>query len=102
MVVKVIFDYEAVEADELTLDVGDIITNVIKEDGGWWRGDLKGRNGVFPDNFVTVIDDTVKTTSSDAVGSSSRKATASLKAIVKFDYEQEHPKPDELKLKEGM
>ncbi|KAK2519670.1 Sh3kbp1 [Columba guinea] len=46
------FDYKAQHDDELTITVGDIITNIKKDDGGWWEGQLKGRRGLFPDNFV--------------------------------------------------
>ncbi|XP_019384757.1 PREDICTED: SH3 domain-containing kinase-binding protein 1 isoform X1 [Crocodylus porosus] len=49
------FDYKAQHDDELTIAVGDIITNIRKEDGGWWEGQLKGRRGLFPDNFVREI-----------------------------------------------
>ena len=24
------------------------------EDGGWWEGELDGKKGMFPDNFVKV------------------------------------------------
>jgi len=48
------FDYEATQADELTLKKGDIIHNVKKMPGGWWEGTINGRVGVFPDNFVKV------------------------------------------------
>ena len=43
--------------DELGLKVGDIITILSKqcEDPGWWMGELDGRVGVFPDNFVKLI-----------------------------------------------
>ena len=34
--------------------VGDVITCTSRPDGGWWRGILRGREGVFPDNFVKV------------------------------------------------
>ncbi|XP_061483244.1 SH3 domain-containing kinase-binding protein 1 isoform X2 [Rhineura floridana] len=37
------FDYKAQHDDELTITVGDLITNIRKEDGGWWEGQLKGR-----------------------------------------------------------
>lgn len=49
------FDYEALHDDELTLRPGDVIRNVryIEEDG-WMEGDLNGKRGVFPDNFVKV------------------------------------------------
>ena len=52
--VKVIFDYDATQPDELTIKVGDIISDVKKQPGGWWEGVLNGRKGVFPDNFVEV------------------------------------------------
>ncbi|XP_013860799.1 SH3 domain-containing kinase-binding protein 1 [Austrofundulus limnaeus] len=49
------FDYEAQQEDELTLTVGDIIRNIRRDDGGWWEGELGGRRGLFPDNFVREI-----------------------------------------------
>lgn len=48
------FDYRAQHDDELTIAVGDIISNIRKDDGGWWEGELAGRRGFFPDNFVRV------------------------------------------------
>ncbi|XP_076357730.1 SH3 domain-containing kinase-binding protein 1-like isoform X3 [Tachypleus tridentatus] len=55
--VKVLFSYEAQNEDELTIQEGDIITIVTKdvEDKGWWKGELNGKIGVFPDNFVEVL-----------------------------------------------
>ncbi|XP_054478952.1 SH3 domain-containing kinase-binding protein 1 [Anoplopoma fimbria] len=49
------FDYEAQQDDELSLTVGDIIVNIRRDDGGWWEGELGGRRGLFPDNFVREI-----------------------------------------------
>ncbi|XP_072901971.1 SH3 domain-containing kinase-binding protein 1 isoform X2 [Hemitrygon akajei] len=49
------FAYKAQHDDELTISVGDIVTNIKKEDGGWWEGELNGRRGLFPDNFVREI-----------------------------------------------
>lgn len=53
--VVVEYEYEALHEDELTLRLGDIIKNVrhIEEDG-WMEGDLNGKRGLFPDNFVKV------------------------------------------------
>lgn len=48
------FDYEGQQDDELSLSVGDIIVNIRRDDGGWWEGELNGRRGLFPDNFVRV------------------------------------------------
>ncbi|XP_053163950.1 SH3 domain-containing kinase-binding protein 1 isoform X5 [Hemicordylus capensis] len=54
---KVIFPYEAQNEDELTIKEGDIVTLVNKDciDAGWWEGELNGRRGVFPDNFVKLL-----------------------------------------------
>ncbi|XP_041824216.1 SH3 domain-containing kinase-binding protein 1 isoform X2 [Melanotaenia boesemani] len=49
------FDYEAQQDDELSLTVGDVIVNIRRDDGGWWEGELGGRRGLFPDNFVREI-----------------------------------------------
>ncbi|XP_051969896.1 SH3 domain-containing kinase-binding protein 1 isoform X1 [Xyrauchen texanus] len=49
------FDYQAQHDDELTIAVGDIIINIRKDEGGWWAGELDGRRGLFPDNFVREI-----------------------------------------------
>nr|XP_023654092.1 SH3 domain-containing kinase-binding protein 1 isoform X2 [Paramormyrops kingsleyae] len=54
------FDYRAQHDDELTIAVGDIISNIRKDDGGWWEGELAGRRGFFPDNFVREIKKEVK------------------------------------------
>ncbi|XP_030627326.1 CD2-associated protein isoform X2 [Chanos chanos] len=59
---KVAFPYEATNQDELDLKEGDIIHILSKDTGepGWWRGEVNGREGVFPDNFVMAISDTEK------------------------------------------
>ncbi|KAK7862089.1 hypothetical protein R5R35_011504 [Gryllus longicercus] len=58
---RVLFPYEAANKDELTLKEGDIIMILSKEvaDKGWWKGELRGRVGVFPDNFVEIIQEEV-------------------------------------------
>lgn len=54
---KVVFGYDALQDDELTLAVGDIVINVDRQDGGWWEGEVLGKRGVFPENFVEVIEE---------------------------------------------
>ncbi len=49
---RVLFDYDATNEDELTLKLGQLLRLVKKEEGGWWQGDLDGKVGWFPDNFV--------------------------------------------------
>lgn len=54
---RVLFEYKKSADDELTLNVNDIITILDKnlEDEGWWKGEVNGRIGVFPDNYVEEI-----------------------------------------------
>ncbi|XP_032911965.1 CD2-associated protein isoform X2 [Catharus ustulatus] len=50
------YDYDAVHDDELTIRVGEVIRNVKKlEEEGWLEGELNGRRGMFPDNFVKEV-----------------------------------------------
>jgi len=48
------YGYEAEQPDELTIKVGDVIHNVITAEGSWWKVELNGKKGMFPDNFVKV------------------------------------------------
>merc|ERR1719500_2221866 len=53
----VLFPYTAQNEDELSLLEGQLITVITKdcEDKGWWKGELDGKVGVFPDNFVKRV-----------------------------------------------
>lgn len=54
---KVLYPYAPANEDELELKEGETITILSRElpDKGWWKGELKGKVGVFPDNFVTLL-----------------------------------------------
>ncbi|OCT89536.1 unconventional myosin-Ie [Xenopus laevis] len=52
---KALYAYDAQDTDELSFNANDII-EIIKEDGsGWWTGKLRGKQGLFPNNYVTKI-----------------------------------------------
>ena len=53
----VLFPYTAQEEDELSLKEGQLITIITKycEDEGWWKGEIDGKVGLFPDNFVEIV-----------------------------------------------
>ncbi|CAH3178542.1 unnamed protein product [Porites evermanni] len=54
---KVIFSYDAKKEDELTLNVGDIVDILrVTEEDGWWSGQLGSKEGLFPSNYVEVIE----------------------------------------------
>ena len=68
--VKVLYDYEAQDLDELTIKEGDLI-DLVKEgrvpplqnlftllicsssdESGWWMGKVGGKEGLFPGDYV--------------------------------------------------
>ena len=55
MAAVVEFKYDSSEPDELNLQVGQIVKVLALEDEGWWRGELNGRVGMFPNNFVKKL-----------------------------------------------
>ncbi|KAK3515486.1 hypothetical protein QTP70_023620 [Hemibagrus guttatus] len=54
---KVLFPYDAQNGDELSIKEGEIVSIISKDcaDAGWWLGELNGKQGVFPDNFVKLF-----------------------------------------------
>lgn len=50
--VVALYDFEAVNVEELNIREGDRIIVTRKDDGGWWEGTLNGQKGVFPANYV--------------------------------------------------
>ncbi|XP_075431928.1 unconventional myosin-Ie isoform X2 [Ascaphus truei] len=52
---KALYAYDAQDTDELSFNANDVI-EIIKEDlSGWWTGRLRGKQGLFPNNYVNKI-----------------------------------------------
>uniref|UniRef100_A0A8C3AU96 Osteoclast-stimulating factor 1 n=1 Tax=Cyclopterus lumpus TaxID=8103 RepID=A0A8C3AU96_CYCLU len=52
---KALYAYDAQDTDELSFNADELI-DIIKEDAsGWWTGRLRGKQGLFPNNYVTKI-----------------------------------------------
>ncbi|NXX85152.1 CD2AP protein, partial [Urocolius indicus] len=58
---RTIFSYEG-SNDELSFKEGEIVQIISKDTGepGWWKGELNGKEGVFPDNFAVQIQESDK------------------------------------------
>ncbi|XP_057661114.1 SH3 domain-containing kinase-binding protein 1-like [Diorhabda carinulata] len=77
------YPYKAQNEDELSFKEGDVITIVNKEsqDPGWWQGELNGKIGFFPDNFVVLISNNDSKNNSKEERKSVTKAFAETGAI---------------------
>ncbi|KAI8926941.1 hypothetical protein BC831DRAFT_454426 [Entophlyctis helioformis] len=50
-----LYDYAAAEANELSFMTGDLITDIVFVSEDWWQGTLNGVVGLFPGNYVDLI-----------------------------------------------
>ncbi|XP_041076320.1 rho guanine nucleotide exchange factor 6-like isoform X5 [Polyodon spathula] len=66
-VVKARFNFKQNNEDELSFSKGDVICVTRMEDGGWWEGNLNGRTGWFPSNYVREIKSSDKPVSPKAL-----------------------------------
>lgn len=52
-----LYDYQAADDTEISFDPGQVITHIDQIDPGWWQGlGPDGNYGLFPANYVEVID----------------------------------------------
>jgi hypothetical protein len=52
------YDYEKAEDNELELREGEYVTNIDMVDDDWWMGtNAHGESGLFPSNYVELVDD---------------------------------------------
>ncbi|MED6259637.1 Intersectin 1 (SH3 domain protein) [Ilyodon furcidens] len=58
------YDYVAQNDDELAFQKGQVINVLNKDDCDWWKGELNGREGLFPSNYVKLTTDTDPSTQS--------------------------------------
>ncbi|KAG9276238.1 unconventional myosin-Ie-like [Astyanax mexicanus] len=52
---RALYAYDAQDTDELSFNADDIIDIVNEDPSGWWVGRLRGREGMFPGNYVEKI-----------------------------------------------
>lgn len=50
------WDFQGGGEGELSFKEGDTINVTNQEDAGWWEGELKGKKGLFPSNYVEKLD----------------------------------------------
>uniref|UniRef100_A0A4X2K5F4 Hematopoietic lineage cell-specific protein n=1 Tax=Vombatus ursinus TaxID=29139 RepID=A0A4X2K5F4_VOMUR len=50
-----LYDYQGEGSDEISFDPDDTITDIEMIDEGWWRGRCHGHFGLFPANYVQLL-----------------------------------------------
>ncbi|XP_061541157.1 LOW QUALITY PROTEIN: rho guanine nucleotide exchange factor 6 [Phycodurus eques] len=55
LMVKARFNFKQNNEDELSFVKGDVIVVMRQEEGGWWEGNLNGKTGWFPSNYVREV-----------------------------------------------
>ncbi|KAL7405224.1 hypothetical protein ABVT39_025513 [Epinephelus coioides] len=53
--VRALYSFQAEEMDELQFNAGDIINILECSDEAWWKGELRGKTGLFPSNYTKPI-----------------------------------------------
>uniref|UniRef100_A0AAQ5X9I6 Osteoclast-stimulating factor 1 n=1 Tax=Amphiprion ocellaris TaxID=80972 RepID=A0AAQ5X9I6_AMPOC len=52
---RALYAYDAQDTDELSFNADDVIEILTEDASGWWFGRLRGREGMFPGNYVEKI-----------------------------------------------
>lgn len=78
----ILYNYEIAEDNEIELIEGEYVTNIEMVDEDWWMGmNSKGENGLFPSNYVELVEEIPK----DSVVHPDEQP--SITAIALYDYE---------------
>ncbi|NXU42404.1 SH319 protein, partial [Drymodes brunneopygia] len=52
---KALYDFHGENEDELSFKAGDMITELESVDEDWMSGEISGKSGIFPKNFVQIL-----------------------------------------------
>ncbi|NXX16938.1 SH319 protein, partial [Podargus strigoides] len=52
---KALYDFHGENEDELSFKAGDTITELESVDEDWMTGEIQGKSGIFPKNFVQIL-----------------------------------------------
>uniref|UniRef100_A0A8C6YF54 Myosin IE n=1 Tax=Naja naja TaxID=35670 RepID=A0A8C6YF54_NAJNA len=52
---RALYAYDAQDTDELSFNANDLIDLLREDPSGWWTGRLRGKQGLFPNNYVTKM-----------------------------------------------
>lgn len=82
------YDYEKAEDNEIELKEGEYVTNIDMVDDDWWMGmNVHGETGLFPSNYVELVDDEHDEHAAAAAPPSAGSGKTGPTATALYDYE---------------
>lgn len=54
---RAMYDFQGEQEDELTFKEGDVINFISSIDDNWYKGELRGKQGIFQSDYVEKIED---------------------------------------------
>ncbi|XP_061409672.1 unconventional myosin-Ie-like [Lethenteron reissneri] len=52
---RAIYQYDAQDTDEISFSIGEVFDLTREDPSGWWTGCIRGKEGMFPGNYVEKI-----------------------------------------------
>jgi hypothetical protein len=49
-----LYDFNGGQSGDLAFRCNDVIV-VLRQEGEWWEGELNGKRGIFPYNYVELL-----------------------------------------------
>lgn len=84
---RVVYQFNAEFANELSLNVDDIVTLTKRIDKDWLEGSINGKTGIFPQSFVQIVVDLPNDVHSDSENKRHSSAEEGVGfAIVRHDF----------------
>ncbi|KAJ3041204.1 hypothetical protein HDV00_009742 [Rhizophlyctis rosea] len=74
LIALALYDYAAEESNEISLQENEHVTNIVQIDEGWWQGtNGRGETGLFPANYVELVDSSAASAAAAPSASPSRE-----------------------------
>jgi len=79
---RVLYDYQAQSPAELTISFGDVLKILSMQGNDWWEGDLNGKIGYFPKDYVQLIDSSAENSSEKSIKTTPPQATTNDSSLI--------------------
>jgi hypothetical protein len=89
---RVLYSYQGSTSAELTIEPNQVVTILGKLENGWWQGELNGRYGHFPGEYVEEIVDEISESPSNLKKESNEKEPVTREVSTAAETQHEYIK----------